>query len=207
MPGVFRFRGRDQAVHADASVILNRQQQDLLATEHAILERLAAVLESFPATEQDRDDLAQAAIQLSELFLLVIVGEFNSGKSAFINALIGADVMPEGVTPTTSVINLLRFGEIESETMLPEGVIQRTFPADFLNEITVVDTPGANAIIREHEVLTQRFVPRSDLVLFVTSADRPFTESEREFMSEIQEWGKKIVIILNKIDQIGRAHV
>ena len=200
MPGVFRFRGRDQAVHADASVILNRQQQDLLATEHAILERLAAVLESFPATEQDRDDLAQAAIQLSELFLLVIVGEFNSGKSAFINALIGADVMPEGVTPTTSVINLLRFGEIESETMLPEGVIQRTFPADFLNEITVVDTPGANAIIREHEVLTQRFVPRSDLVFFVTSADRPFTESEREFMSEIQEWGKKIVIILNKID-------
>ena len=200
MPGVFRFRGRDQAVHADASVILNRQQQDLLATEHAILDRLATVLESFPATEQDRDDLAQAAIQLSELFLLVIVGEFNSGKSAFINALIGADVMPEGVTPTTSVINLLRFGEIESETMLPEGVIQRTFPADFLNEITVVDTPGANAIIREHEVLTQRFVPRSDLVLFVTSADRPFTESEREFMSEIQEWGKKIVIILNKID-------
>jgi len=200
MRGVFRFRGRDAENRAEAGVILSRQQQDLLATETAILERLAAVLDAFPATEEDRDDLAQATRQLSELFLLVIVGEFNSGKSAFVNALIGADVMPEGVTPTTSVINLLRFGEIAAETMLPEGVIQRTYPADFLEEITVVDTPGTNAIIREHEVLTQRFVPRSDMVLFVTSADRPFTESEREFMAQIQEWGKKIVIILNKVD-------
>ena len=48
---------------------------------------------------------------------------------------------------------------------------------------SVVDTPGTNAIIREHEALTSEFVPRSDLVLFVTSADRPFTETEREFMS------------------------
>ena len=200
MRGVFRFRGRDDKDRAEAGVILSKQQQDLLAAETAILERLAAALDTFPATEADRDDLAQATQQLGELFLLVIVGEFNAGKSAFINALIGADVMPEGVTPTTSVINLLRFGEIESETMLPEGVIQRTFPADFLEEITVVDTPGTNAIIREHEALTQRFVPRSDLVLFVTSADRPFTESEREFMAQIQEWGKKIVVILNKVD-------
>ena len=43
-------------------------------------------------------------------------------------------------------------------------------------------------------------MPRSDLVLFLTSADRPFTESEREFMAEIREWGKKIVIIVNKVD-------
>jgi small GTP-binding protein len=200
MRGVFRFRGRDAENREEAGVILSRQQQALVATETAILERLAAVLDAFPATEEDRDDLAQATRQLSELFLLVIVGEFNSGKSAFVNALIGADVMPEGVTPTTSVINLLRFGEIAAETMLPEGVIQRTYPADFLEEITVVDTPGTNAIIREHEALTQRFVPRSDMVLFVTSADRPFTESEREFMAQIQDWGKKIVIILNKVD-------
>ena len=41
----------------------------------------------------------------------MLVGEFNAGKSAFINALVGAEVMPEGVTPTTSVINLLRYGD------------------------------------------------------------------------------------------------
>jgi len=206
MRGMFRFRGRIEGDRAGsgngtgASAILSSRQQELLATETGLLERLLAVLDAFPATEEDRNDLAQAAQQLGELFLLVIVGEFNAGKSAFINALIGAEVMPEGVTPTTAVINLLRHGPEPAETMLPEGIIQRTWPADFLEEITVVDTPGTNAIIREHEALTQRFVPRSDLVLFVTSADRPFTESEREFMAQIQEWGKKIVVIINKVD-------
>jgi len=215
MRGVFRFRGRNDGDRAGAengsSAILSTQQQELLATETDLLTRLLAVLDTFPATDEDRADLAQAAQQLGELFLLVIVGEFNAGKSAFINALIGAEVMPEGVTPTTAVINLLRFGDEPTETMLPEGVIQRTWPADFLEEITVVDTPGTNAIIREHEALTQRFVPRSDLVLFVTSADRPFTESEREFMAQIQEWGKKIIVIINKVDllrdETARAEV
>ena len=108
--------------------------------------------------------------------------------------------MPEGVTPTTSVINLLRYGPEPAVTMQADGVIVRSYPAEFLDEITVVDTPGTNAIIREHEALTQQFVPRSDMVLFVTSADRPFTESERAFMESIREWGKKIVVIINKID-------
>ena len=63
-----------------------------------------------------------------------------------------------------------------------------------------MDTPGTNAIIREHEVITSKFVPRSDLVLFITSADRPFTESERSFLEKIRDWGKKVVIVLNKID-------
>ena len=191
-------RGRKQG--GDGAAILSDQQHELLVAETALLDRLGDLLADFPATEEDRDALRRAAEQLGELFLLVIVGEFNAGKSAFINALIGAEVMPEGVTPTTSVINLLRYGEEAAESMLPEGVILRTYPADFLDEITIVDTPGTNAIIREHETLTQRFVPRSDLVLFVTSADRPFTESEREFMATIREWGKKIVVILNKVD-------
>ncbi|HVL25414.1 MAG TPA: dynamin family protein [Thermomicrobiales bacterium] len=200
MRGVFRFRGRSRDGHDNSKIILTDRQHELLAAESSLLSRLAAALDTFPATDDDQQAIRRAADQLGELFLLVIVGEFNAGKSAFINALIGDDVMPEGVTPTTSVINLLRFGDDVTETMLPDGIIQRTFPADFLEEITVVDTPGTNAIIREHEALTQSFVPRSDLVLFVTSADRPFTESEREFMAQIREWGKKIVIILNKID-------
>jgi small GTP-binding protein len=200
MRGVFRFRGRTDEEQGRSAAILSDRQQKLLNEESTLLDRLTVVLVSFPATEEDLDSIRIAAAQLHDLFLLVIVGEFNAGKSAFINALIGAEVMPEGVTPTTAVINLLRFGETQAETHLPEGIIQRTFPADFLEEITVVDTPGTNAIMREHEALTERFVPRSDLVLFVTSADRPFTESEREFMAQIREWGKKVIIVINKID-------
>ncbi len=199
MRGIFRFRDRRNG-EANETVILSGRQHELLAEESQLLDRLMAALTAFPATEEDREELRRASEQLGDLFLLVIVGEFNAGKSAFINALLGAEVMPEGVTPTTAVINLLRYGSEPSETMLPDGIIQRTWPATMLEEITVVDTPGTNAIIREHEQLTQQFVPRADLVLFVTSADRPFSESEREFMAAIREWGKKIVIIVNKVD-------
>ena len=186
-------------------MILTERHQQLLEQEHLILAKLRESLADFPAAPEDLESLDRAVEHLDDLFLLVIVGEFNAGKSAFINALVGETVMPEGVTPTTAVINLLRYGDTVTESVQTDGVIVRTFPADFLREITVVDTPGTNAIIREHEQLTQSFVPRSDLVLFVTSADRPFTESEREFMAHIREWGKKIVIILNKIDLLRDA--
>ena len=69
-----------------------------------------------------------------------------------------------------------------------------------LRDINIVDTPGTNAVLRQHEALTREFVPRADLVLFVTSADRPFTESERAFLQAIREWGKKVVVAVNKID-------
>ena len=72
--------------------------------------------------------------------------------------------------------------------------------SELLMEISIVDTPGTNAINRAHEAITSQFVPRSDLVLFITSVDRPFTESERAFLEHIRDWGKKVVIVINKID-------
>src|SRR3954463_8274019 len=193
-------RARREGQGPEAGALLTTRQQELIAEELALLQRLSDIFRRYPAAEDDQEAVQRAADHLTALFLLVIVGEFNAGKSAFINALIGADVMPEGVTPTTSVINLLRYGPEPTVTMQGDGVIVRSYPAEFLDEITVVDTPGTNAIIREHEQLTQQFVPRSDLVFFVTSADRPFTETERAFMGSIRDWGKKIVVVINKVD-------
>jgi len=79
-----------------------------------------------------------------------------------------------------------------------------TAPVEMLREINIVDTPGTNAVLREHEALTREFVPRSDLVLFLTSADRPFTESERAFLQTIREWGKKVIVVVNKVDILER---
>jgi predicted GTPase len=75
-----------------------------------------------------------------------------------------------------------------------------THPTDWLRDINLVDTPGTNAVVQRHQELTEEFVPRSDLVLFVTSADRPFSESERAFMECIRSWGKKVIVVVNKID-------
>ncbi len=186
-----------------AGAVLSTAEEELRDRAIALLGRVEGVARVFPSSDGIENELRllrQARQQLETLFLLVVVGEFNSGKSAFINALVGEPIMPEGVTPTTAMIHLLVYGDEGLEDILSDGVVIHHHPAPFLREINVVDTPGTNAIIREHEAISQRFVPRSDLVLFVTSADRPFSESEREFLEEIRNWGKKIVFVLNKID-------
>lgn len=180
--------------------ILNETQEALLANERNVLNDLRASLVRFGASEEDERTLGRSIHQLDELFLLVVVGEFNSGKSAFINALLGEKLLQEGVTPTTTRIYLIRHGD-ERQNLVEDGNIQViTAPLEMLNDISIVDTPGTNAIIREHEEITTQFVPRSDMVLFITSADRPFTESERAFLERIREWEKKVVVVLNKID-------
>jgi small GTP-binding protein len=180
--------------------ILNRGQDELLAENRRLVAELRKALARFDASAEDQETLERSARQLDELFLLVVAGEFNAGKSAFINALLGDKYLEEGVTPTTTRVHLIRHGtELHSETL--EAALDRiSIPAEILQDINIVDTPGTNAIHREHETITREFVPRSDMVLFVTSADRPFTESERAFLQGIRDWGKKIVIVLNKID-------
>ena len=180
--------------------ILTDAQENLLKDSRNLLNDLRASLIQFGAAPEDYETLADSIRQLDELFLLVVVGEFNSGKSAFINALLGQKLLKEGVTPTTTQINVLKFGETQERRVENENLHTLTAPVELLAELNIVDTPGTNAIIRQHEAITQQFVPRSDLVLFVTSADRPFTESERQFLEKIRDWGKKVLIVLNKID-------
>jgi small GTP-binding protein len=185
--------------------VLTPAQEEILTQERRLLGALGAAIAPLEPDPADLDALRQAGLDLDELFLLVVAGEFNAGKSAFINALLGERFLTEGVTPTTAVVTLLRYGEQPRTGMANDDLAEHDYPADFLRDITVVDTPGTNAIIRRHEQLTRHFVPRADLVLFVTSADRPFTESERGFLETIRDWGKKIVIVLNKIDLMQTA--
>lgn len=180
--------------------ILDERRKDLVERERSLMEQLVGFLKDFGAPQDDVELVIQTLEDLEELFLLVIVGEFNSGKSAFVNAMLGAEVSEEGVTPTTDRITVLRHSEQPSERERREGVLERGYPNDFLREIAIVDTPGTNAIIRHHEELSRGFVPRSDLVLFITSADRPLTESERGYLELIRDWGKKILLVVNKAD-------
>jgi small GTP-binding protein len=183
--------------------ILDERREALVERERALLERFIGFLKDFGAPSEDVELVRRAHADLEELFLLVIVGEFNSGKSAFINALLGAELAQEGVTPTTDRITVLRHAEEPVERERRDGVLEKGYPNEFLREIAVVDTPGTNAIIRHHEELSRGFVPRSDLVLFVTSADRPLTESERGYLELIRDWGKKVVLVVNKADLLA----
>jgi small GTP-binding protein len=184
--------------------VLDSALEEQLGAARQLLARVRDALIRFGVSPEDELALAASSRQLDQLFLLVVVGEFNAGKSAFINALVGQTVLPEGVTPTTARIHVLQYGETLASQTNEEGLQIVRAPAEVLREVHIVDTPGTNAILREHERLTKEFVPRSDLVLFVTSADRPFTETERAFLQTIRNWGKKIVIVINKADIFDR---
>ena len=184
--------------------ILPADLQNELNSGRELLAQLRDALTRFGASTEDLAALASSIRQLDEFFMLVVVGEFNAGKSAFINALVGTRVLKEGVTPTTAQIHVLKYGDTVAHSADEQGLAVITAPAELLREVQIVDTPGTNAIIREHEQITSSFVPRADLVLFVTSADRPFTETERAFLEAIRGWGKKIVVVVNKADIFER---
>jgi len=180
--------------------LLTQTQKDLLSLERKLLNEIQITLVEYGVQDKDQRALEESIRQLDDFFLLVVVGEFNAGKSAFINALLGEAALEEGVTPTTTKVNILRFGEPRESIVLTENIESLTINSPLLKEISIVDTPGTNAIIREHEEITSLFIPRADLILFVTSADRPYTESEKTFLEQIQSWGKKVVLVINKID-------
>ncbi len=185
--------------------VLTAEQGRILQEERRLLGDLQVALARLDAPDADLGLIGNALAQLEELFLMVVVGEFNAGKSAVINALLGGDYLPEGVVPTTSELVLIRHSDAAEQPGADSGMAVRRLPVPWLQEVNLVDTPGTNAVIRHHQELTEHFVPRSDLVLFVTSADRPFSESERAFLQQIRDWGKKVVIVVNKIELLTTA--
>lgn len=180
--------------------LLTVEQSRILQDERRLLEGLQVTLTRLDAPESDLALVRNVLAQLEELFLLVVVGEFNAGKSAVINALLGDRYLTEGVVPTTSELFFIRHMDAVERPGIDAGMAVLRLPVPWLQEVNLVDTPGTNAIIRQHQEITEHFVPRSDLVLFVTSADRPFSESEHLFLQRIRDWGKKIVIVVNKIE-------
>src|SRR5690554_4286407 len=174
--------------------------RELVAREREAITDLQVLLARLGADPEHLGDVRTALADLDGLFMIVVAGEFNAGKSSLLNALLGEHVMPEGVTPTTDRVTVVTYGERATETEDGPAVVRRTYPAELLRDIALVDTPGTNAIILRHQELTERFVPRADLLLFVTSADRPFTESERRFLELIASWGRKVVMVVNKVD-------
>src|SRR5688572_1216928 len=113
--------------------------------------RLRTALARIDAIAEQQAALDQSIAQLDELFLLVVVGEFNAGKSAFINALVGERILEEGVTPTTTRVGLLRYGATVKREPAGAGLDVLTAPVEVLRGMAIVDTPGTNAVAREHE--------------------------------------------------------
>lgn len=188
MPGLF-----DTVVDANVHQTLRRESQ--------LLVQLRETLE--PEQVDERRRVGELLAGLEGLFTIVVVGEFNTGKSSLINALFGERLRTEGPIPVDDRISILRYRETASQKQLSGSVVEQFYPVQFLRSITLVDTPGTNSLVQHHQEVTEDFIPRADLVLFVTSIDRPLSESERRFLEYIRNWGKKVVFVINKTDTKG----
>ncbi|MGZ3476018.1 MAG: dynamin family protein, partial [Polyangiales bacterium] len=186
------------------------------------------------ATLKDRLDRELVKKLEEDRFHLVVVGEFNHGKTTFVNALLGANILPTGVTPTTATIHHLRYGDeprakvvssdgteqgIEFERVRsfvvggeghPENVkhIEVSYPAALLQErIVLVDTPGVNDLSLQRADITYSYIPQSDAVLFLLDAGQILKESERVFLQDkiIGQARDKIVFVVTKWDILDEA--
>lgn len=183
-------------------------------TQRAQIEEIIKDLHEL-TIEINQDELAKTISDLRnrihEPFMFVIVGEVKAGKSSFINALLstGKEVCKVAPQPMTDTIQQVIYGEEEAEIQINQYLKKIMQPVEILKEIAIVDTPGTNAIVEHHQEITERFVPASDLIVFVFEAKNPYRQSAWDFYDFIkQDWRKKIIFILQQkdlIDQEGLA--
>jgi GTP-binding protein EngB required for normal cell division len=167
-----------------------------------------------------------------EAFNLVILGQFKRGKSTFINALLGEDLLPTAIVPLTSVVTILRYGpklKIEvrflddrhDEVVLADlpiyitergnpqnkkGVREVTvfYPSEYLRGgVRIIDTPGVGSGYRHNTDVAYNYLPFVDAGVFIFSADPPLSESEHQFLQNIRAYVDKLFFVLNKMDQVS----
>lgn len=138
---------------------------------------------------------------LKEPFLFVVVGEVKAGKSMLLNALFGRGFCKVDVLPATDRIYVFKYGETEKDIPISEHLTERWRSIDFLKDFNIVDTPGTNTIVANHEEITENFIPMADLIVFVFSVINPWGASSWDFLRLISnQWKKNIVFVVQQAD-------
>jgi GTPase Era involved in 16S rRNA processing len=186
-----------------SKIEVSQHIKELKASLKLMGSNLLVAAREFNASKETRDILKGQIDNINENFLFVIVGEVNAGKSSFVNALLGSPVCATSHEICTQDVQKIVYGEKETLTQdSHQRITTRQFPAEILKEITVVDTPGTNSRELDHQVITERFIPKCNLVLFVFQLDNIHVQSAWDLFQKIKgEWSKKIVFILTKADR------
>jgi hypothetical protein len=196
---------------------------------------LAGALSELAAlgTEQDREQLAAVADRLDAARLRVLVaGEAKRGKSTLVNALLGREVLPSGVTPLTAVATTVRYGDDERAevrfldghaekhplALLPDLVTERGNPGNRrrIADVTVyvaapvltggvelVDTPGTGSVFESGTRAAHEALRSMDAAVFVLTADPPVSASERDLLRRVAGLSVTTFAVLNKADHLG----
>ena len=164
--------------------------------------------------------------QPSALFL----GNHSSGKSSFINHLLGTPIQKTGLAPTDDGFTIITHGEtpdsIDGQTVASHPSLAwqnlhrlgpafisklrlRAVPCPILQEFNLIDSPGmidaaghSNTRQYDFEKSVRTFAEHSDLILFFFDPDKPGTTAETISILTHTLAGleHKLMIILNKAD-------
>jgi GTPase SAR1 family protein len=190
--------GQDPAM---APHILSPELKEQFETLRGLLQRALWLAERCADIEASQI-LRARLTNLQAAALLVIVGEVKAGKSSFINALLREDVCEVAPGPCTVRIQELVYGTERKVESLGDSWQRVSLPKEALREISMVDTPGTNSIVRDHQTITENYIPQSDLVVFVFSAVNPHTKSAWELLTLIsKQWHRKMVFVLQQADR------
>jgi cellulose synthase operon protein C len=181
--------------------------------------------------------LLPAAARAVEAFdrplLVAVMGEFNAGKSSFVNALCGRAVAPVGATPTTATINVLRYGAAGGRVLYHDGsarelgnsdvagflgalteqqaavvrAVEIFQPLELLRQVEIVDTPGLNSLRPEHEAVAQGFLTEADAIVWLFSVGQAAKATEKDALSLAHRAGRRVLGVLNKADQVRPEEV
>ena len=187
--------------------ILSPELKEQFETLRGLLQRALWLAEK--CADADATQILRARLtNLQSAALLVIVGEVKVGKSSFINALLREDVCAVAPGPCTAGIQEVVYGVERKVVNLGERWERVSLPKEVLREITIVDTPGTNSIVQNHETVTENYIPQSDLVVFVVSAANPHTKSAWELLTLVsKEWHRKIVFVLQQADRASQQEL
>ena len=162
---------------------------------------LTSLAHDLQATPETVETLQGLNASLREPFLFVVMGEVKAGKSTVLNALFGKDFCRADVLPATDRIYLFKYAAEPKDVAINEHMTESYRPNTFLRDFNIVDTPGTNTIVPEHQRIAEEFVPMADLVLFVFSITNPWGASAWEFLNLIHNrWKKNILFVLQQSD-------
>jgi len=164
---------------------------------------------------------------------VAITGQFSSGKSTFLNALLQKDILPTGITPVTSKVNFINYGpkyklkvtylsgheafhpieDISHFTDQRQSISEIKYltlyaPMDILKDISFVDTPGLNSLSDADTTTTQKVLRDVDGIIWLTLIDNAGKESEAQTLKHyLSNFKSKSLCLLNQKDKFSPEQV